>query len=208
MVSVASSHCEMVVTRHDGNTKLTIRGPETRPTTIECPAGAEWIGIRFSLGSFMPHYPAARLMNRNDVNLHGVTRRSFWLQGSAWEYPDFGNAESFVSRLVKLGLLAQDPAVAAALHGDGQALSRRSTQRHFLRATGVTHTMFRRIERARYAARLLRRGVSIADTIHETGYYDQAHLTRSLRKLIGLTPARIGWQEDQLSFLYNTEPPP
>lgn len=206
-MSVASTHCEMVVTRREGTIQLTIRGPETKATTIECPAGAEWIGIRFSLGSFMPQYPARRLMDRNDVNLRGVTRRSFWLEGSAWEYPGFENAESFVTRLVKRGLLARDPAVEAAVHGEVQALSRRSTQRHFLHATGLTHTTFRKILRARHAARLLREGVSIVDTVHEAGYYDQAHLTRSLRNLIGVTPARIGRQEEQLSFLYKTEPP-
>jgi len=204
MVSVASSHCEMVVTRYRGKTTLTIRGPETRATTVPCPAGAEWIGIRFSPGSFMPGYPAARLMDRHDVNLPGVARRKFWLDGSAWEYPDFENAESFLTRLVSRGLLTRDPAVKAALDGEVQELSRRSTQRHFLHATGMTHTMFRKISRARYAARLLRQGTSIVDTVHEAGYYDQAHLTRSLRSLIGVTPARIGRHEEQLSFLYKT----
>lgn len=208
MVSVASSHCEMVVTRHEGNTALTIRGPETRATTVECPAGAEWIGIRFNLGSFMPRFPAGRLMNRNDVNLPSVNRRSFRLEGSVWEYPTFENAEAFVARLVKLQLLMRDPAVDAALHGEVRALSRRSTQRHFLNATGMTHTAFRKIERARCATRLLRQGLSIADTVHEAGYYDQAHLTRSLRSLIGVTPAMIGRHEKQLSFLYKTESPP
>ncbi|HTE46022.1 MAG TPA: helix-turn-helix domain-containing protein [Gemmatimonadaceae bacterium] len=208
LVSVASNHCEMVVTRHEGNTTLTLRGPETRATTIAYPAGAEWVGIRFSPGSFMPQYPARRLMDRNDVNLPRVTRRSFRLEGSVWEYPDFENAETFVARLIRSGLLVRDPAVAAALHGEVPALSRRSAQRHFLHATGMTHTTFRKIERARYAARLLRQGVSIADTIHEAGYYDQAHLTRSLRTLIGETPARIGRHESQLSFLYKTEPLP
>ena len=71
----------------------------------------------------------------------------------------------------------------------------------------MTHSTFRKIQRARYAARELRQGASIADVIHEAGYYDQAHLTRSLRTLIGLSPARIGRQENQLSFLYKTEPP-
>ena len=83
-------------------------------------------------------------------------------------------------------------------------MSRRSTQRHFLHATGMTHATFRKIERARFAARLLRQGVSIADTVHETGYYDQSHLTRSLRNLIGETPARIARQERQLSLLYES----
>jgi AraC-like DNA-binding protein len=204
-LSVASSHCEMVVTRHRGRTKLTLRGPETRATTIECPSEGEWLGIRFTLGSFMPQYPAGSLIDRNDVNLPSVTSRSFWLEGSAWEYPDFQNAETFVTRLVRSGVLARDPAVAAALRGEVQVLSRRSTQRHFLHATGMTHATFRKIERARYATRLLRQGASIADTVHEAGYYDQAHLTRSLRKLIGETPARIARQERQLSFLYTTE---
>jgi hypothetical protein len=36
------------------------------------------------------------------------------------------------------------------------------------------------------------------------GYYDQAHLTRTLKRLIGLTPAKIVSEERQLSFPYNT----
>jgi methylphosphotriester-DNA--protein-cysteine methyltransferase len=156
----------------------------------------------------MPRFPASTLIDRNDVDLPGATSRSFLLEGKAWEYPEFENAEAFVNRLVRLGVLSRDPTVDAALRGEVQTLSRRSAQRHFLQATGMTHTTFRKIERARYATRLLREGVSIADTVHEAGYYDQAHLTRSLRNLIGETPARIGRHESQLSFLYKTEPLP
>lgn len=203
-LSVAASHCEMVLTRHLGTTTVTLRGPETRATAIDCPAGAEWLGIRFSPGTFLPHYPAAALIDRRDVTLPGLTRRSFWLHGSAWEHPDFENAEVFVSRLLRAGVLARDSAVSAALRGEWQALSRRSTQRHFLQATGMTHRAYRQIERARYATVLLTRGVSILDTVHEAGYYDQAHLTRWLRRLIGDTPARLRKRMRQLSFLYKT----
>jgi methylphosphotriester-DNA--protein-cysteine methyltransferase len=38
---------------------------------------------------------------------------------------------------------------------------------------------------------LLQRGVSIHDTVHEAGYFDQPHLTRSLKRLLGQTPAEI-----------------
>jgi hypothetical protein len=138
-LSVAASHCEMVLTRHRGTTMLTLRGPETRATTIDCPADGEWLGIRFSLGTFLTRYPAARLIDRRDVNLPTVNGRSFWLQGSAWGYPDFENAESLVTRLLRAGLLVRDPVVSAALRGEWQALSRRITQRHFLQATGMTH---------------------------------------------------------------------
>jgi AraC-like DNA-binding protein len=36
------------------------------------------------------------------------------------------------------------------------------------------------------------------------GYYDQAYLSRSLKRLIGQTPARIRRHEGQLSLLYKT----
>jgi AraC-like DNA-binding protein len=51
----------------------------------------------------------------------------------------------------------------------------------------------------------LKQGVSILDTVYEAGYFDQAHLTRSLKHLIGQTPAQIIRAEQQLSFLYNTD---
>jgi methylphosphotriester-DNA--protein-cysteine methyltransferase len=138
--------------------------------------------------------------------LPGATGRSFWLNGSAWEYPDFENAERFVARLVKRSVIARDRAVDDALRGVHSALSRRSVQRHFLQATGMTHSTFRQIERARYATNLLKQGVSILDAVHEAGFFDQAHLTRSLKHLIGQTPAKIIGQEEQLSFLYKTSP--
>jgi AraC-like DNA-binding protein len=205
-LSVAASHFEMAVTRHKGKVFLTLRGPETKATSIDCPSEGEWLGIRFKLGTFMPQFLPGSLRDQKDVTLPGATSRSFWLNSSAWQYPDFDNAETFIKRLVKAGLLLRDPAVDAALHGRVGALSVRSTQRHFLRATGVTCATFRQIERARYATNLLREGVSILDAVHFAGYFDQAHLTRSLRCLIGQTPAEIIRSEKQLSFLYKTEP--
>jgi AraC-like DNA-binding protein len=48
--------------------------------------------------------------------------------------------------------------------------------------------------------------VGILDAVHEAGYFDQAHLTRSLKRLIGQTPGQIARGETQLSFLYKTAP--
>ena len=203
-LSVAASHLEMVVTRHSGKTFLTLRGPETRATLADCPAEGEWLAVRFKLGTYMPQHPARTLIDRRDENLPGASTRTFWLDGAQWDYPDFENADTFVARLVRNGVIARDGAVEAALQGERQALSHRSVQRHFLQATGMTHGTFRQIERARYATNLLKQGVSILDTVHEAGYFDQAHFTRSLRHLIGQTPARIIRATEQLSFLYKT----
>lgn len=206
-LSVAASHCELVLTRLRGRTIVTLRGPETWPSQLACPADGEWIGIRLAIGAFLPLHPAGTLLDRRDVNLPGGTSRTFWLDGAAWEHPTFDNAEALVARLVRAGILARDSAVPAALAGDLEVLGRRSVQRHFLMATGMSHRLYRQIQRARRAAVALRSGASIADVVHQTGYFDQAHLTRSLHRLMGTTPARIRRQERQLSFLYKTDAP-
>jgi hypothetical protein len=203
-LSVAASHFEIAVTRHRGKTFLTLRGPETKATTADCPAEGDWLGIRFKLGTFMQRLMPGHLRDRRDVTLPDATSRSFWLNGSAWEYPTFENADTFVKRLVQKGIITRDPAVDAALRGCGNVVSLRSAQRHFLQATGLTHCTVRQIERARYATNLLKEGVSILDTVHEAGYFDQAHLTRSLKYRIGQTPAEISRGKQQLSFLYKT----
>src|SRR5262249_3383402 len=155
-LSVAACHFEMAVTRLRGKTFITLRGPETKATTLDCPAEGEWLGIRFKLGTFMPRVLPGRLPDQKDVTLPHANRRSFWLNGSAWQYPDFSNAETFIKRLAKAGLISQDSTVDAALEPQQPKLSLRSTQRHFQRATGITYAKYRQIERARYATNLLK----------------------------------------------------
>lgn len=203
-LSVAACHWEMVVTRHHGQTFLTVRGPETKATTADCPADGEWVGIRFKLGTFWPEFLPRTVRDRQDVTLPGASARSFWLNGSAWEYPTYENADTFVDQLVRKGVIGRDPIVEAVLNGECHGFSVRCAQRRFARATGITHAMYRTIERARYAANLLREGVSIVDVANLAGYFDQPHLTRSFKHLIGQTPMEVAHERRQLSYLYNT----
>jgi AraC-like DNA-binding protein len=202
--SIASPLWEMVVTRVRGRTVMTVRGPETRATDAECPADGEWLGIRFKFGTFMPQIPVARVLDRNDVELPHVAANACWLDGRAWEYPSWETAEVFVAQLARRGLIGREPIVDAALDGREQ-LSTRSTQRRFLRATGLTRGAHRQIVRARHVTQLLRSGAPIVDAAHDGGYFDQAHLTRSVTRLIGQTPGQIARGETQLSFLYKTD---
>lgn len=206
--SMAEIHCGIVVTKYRGKTILTVRGPETRATPAYGPADAEFMGIMFKAGSFMPILPATRVMDRNDVNLPEATSKTFWLNGRAWQFPDFENADTFVDWLTRDGLLAHDPVVGAVLQGEPVEMSPRSVQRRFVQATGLTQGDVHQIERARYATALLKQGVSILDAVDLAGYYDQPHLTRSLKHYVGLTPAQIADQNrtEKLSFLYKTEP--
>lgn len=189
-ISLAASHWEMVVMHYNGSIALTIRGPETKATRVFCPVQAEWFGIVFKQGCFMPQISSSSLVD-GSIDVPNVGRTSFWLHGSTWEFPDYDNADAFVDRLVRRGLLMRDPIVDAVLHGQSPYLTPRSIQRRFLRATGLTHQAIHQIERARYAMSLLQQGVSILDTVDQAGYYDQPHLTRSLKHLVGQTPAQI-----------------
>ena len=206
--SIASPHWEMVVTRRHDTTSLTVRGPETKATDAQCPADGEWVAIRFRAGTYWPQYLPATLRDRRDLTLPPAGARSFWLNGSAWEYPTYDSADTFVARLVRKGVIGRDPIVESVLRGAEQACSERSVQRRFARATGITQASYRTIERARTAATLLRDGVSILDVVHRFGYYDQAHLTRTFTRLIGQTPADVARATRQLSFLYKTNPLP
>jgi AraC-like DNA-binding protein len=67
----------------------------------------------------------------------------------------------------------------------------RTIRHRFLRATGLSRSHIRQIERAQQAAALLRQGVSIPDTVFKLGYFDQPHLTRSLKRWVGHTPAQL-----------------
>jgi len=204
-LSVAAENSEIVVSRLRGQTFITVRGPETKVTTADCPADGDWVGIRFKAGTFLPEFLPATVRDRRDVNLPAATKRSFWLNGSAWEYPTFENADAFVARLDKKGILVRDRTVDAVLRGEPEAFSRRSAQRHFARATGLTQATYRKIKRARFATNLLLEGMPILDVVHLAGYSDQPHLTRSLGVLIGQTPAEITRGKKQLSYLYKTE---
>ncbi|MBK8027542.1 MAG: AraC family transcriptional regulator [Chloroflexi bacterium] len=189
-VSQAASQWEMVISKYQGMHTLTLRGPETKAKPVEGPADAEFFGIAFHMGVFMPHLPAVDLVD-SERTLPEASGGDVWFAGSAWELPTFDNADTFIQRLVHDGLLMRDPVVPAALDGRPTYLSPRALQYRFLRATGMTHTTIRQIERARRAAALLGRGASILDTMHETGYFDQAHLTRSLKRFMGYTPSRL-----------------
>lgn len=190
-ISTAGTHWEMVLMRYEGRSTLTVRGPETKATPAEVPVEAEWLGITFELGTFLPDFPPGSLLDRQDVNLPEATGKSFWLCGSTWEFPTYENAEAFVERLVRAELLVRDPLVEDVLHEVPLDLSTRARQYRFQRATGLTRKAVQQIQRAWQATALLEQGCSILDAAHQLGYFDQSHLTNSLRRYMGQTPAQI-----------------
>ncbi len=188
--SIAVSHVEFVISRYQRATTMTLRGPETVASTAQAPANGEFFGIQLKIGCYIPMIPTPELVDAHRA-LPEARQNTFWLHGAAWELPNFENAETFIGRLARAGLLAREPVVEDTLDGLRPDLSTRMVQRRFQRATGLTQGTYVQIERARKALELLQSGVSILDAVEQTGYSDQPHLTRSLKRFVGQTPAQI-----------------
>ena len=181
----------MVISTVAGQTHVTMRGPETKATRADAPADGEFVGIVFKLGAFMPHLPIKELRDRQDLQLPLGAGRSFWLDGGTWQLPSYDNADTFLDRLIRADMLHYDPVVNEVLRGGTPDFSPRALQYRFLRATGLTQNTIQQIRRAQAAINLLKEGMPIIDAAFELGYVDQPHLTRSLKRFAGETPAKI-----------------
>ena len=118
-------------------------------------------------------------------------RRRFWLDGGRWETPGADDAEALVGRLISHGAVVRDPMVAGALRGDPPTVTRRTLERRFRAATGLTQGAVRQIQRARTAAVLLSSGEAVSDVAGTLGYYDEPHLSRALRRYVGRTAREL-----------------
>ena len=186
----AEVHWHMVLARYRGEARLVLAGPLTSSGVVSVPEGAELLWIKLKLGAFMPHLPARHMLD-TETTLPGAASNSFWLYGSAWQFPDYENVDTFVSQLAAEEVLVHDPLVIDALQDPPPELSARTIRHRFLRATGLTQVHIRQFERAQHAAALLQQGASILDSVFDAGYSDQPHLTRSLKHWIGRTPSQL-----------------
>jgi AraC-like DNA-binding protein len=189
--SLASVRPGLGFARIGGTTTVHVRGPVTAAAPLLCPADTEFFGADFRLGTYLPMFERARLTNGRDHLLPTLPDGRIVLAGREWEMPTPQNVDVFVERLTRAGLLVVDPLVEELHHGDVRGIPERTAQSRFLRAVGVSRRTVAVIERARNATRRLRDGASIADVVADGGYHDQPHLTRSLRTMIGHTPAEV-----------------
>jgi AraC-like DNA-binding protein len=185
----ANGTWDMIFGRLDGTIGCIITGPTTEPVRYQYHAGQWALGIQFKPGVYLPGLPAREVINtsrslKDDGKL-------FWLKGLSFRVPDFDTAEQFVDQLHQHKLLARDVVVERTLEKGKVAGPKRSVQRHFANTTGLPLSRHQQIARAHKAAELLRAGLSITQVVHDCDYYDQAHLTRSLKQFLGTTPGQV-----------------
>ncbi|MDB5542369.1 MAG: hypothetical protein JWQ89_4096 [Devosia sp.] len=174
-----------------GDDRLVLRtGLTTRPVVYEYAAGDELLVISFKPHSFMPLMPG-KVMRDEGVMLEKFGRGGFWVGTDVREIPTFENADVFVERLVRDGIVASNELVASVVEGQPKAMTERTLQRHFLRTTGLTYKHFTLVQRAQKAVSLLQMGRPAVEVALALGFSDQAHMINSLKAIMGQTPREI-----------------
>jgi hypothetical protein len=189
----ADANWNLLILKHGRRIQVLVEGPLTKAKYKEQPEGAQFLVVKFKLGAYLSYLPVTNLLD-DAATLPEGAGKSFYLNGSLWQLPSFDNVETFVARMVREELLVSEPVVKGVLQNEPQAFSARTVRRRFLHATGLTPTVIHQIERAKQAMMMLQDGMSILDTVFAAGYADQPHLTRSLKRFVGATPAELAWE--------------
>ena len=210
MTSAARTCWHLILSRTQDCLLVGLRGPETRATTAPVPPYTEFLGVRFTLGTVLRPHPAASIVD-GYVPFPVTDSGRVVIGGEDWEAPTYENVECFVRRLLDAGLLVRSP-LRDEEHVAGHAKAGpalRTLQRRHRAITGLSRTAVTQIDRANAAATMLRDGHDWRAVVESLGYFDQAHLARSLRRYVGRT-ARELREGDQasMSFLYKTRPGP
>jgi hypothetical protein len=181
----------IVMIAADGSRQMMLAGQATKTQSVPYEAGSGGMVISFAPGAYLVGYDLSKIVD-SGVMLPNAGDDHFEFLGHVFAFPEFDDAEKLVDELVTLGILKNDRVVDGVLQGAPPAMSDRARQRHFAKTTGLTQKSFTQIARAKQAVTLLKQGKKPADVAADLGYTDQAHMAKSIKKLMGTTPTDIG----------------
>jgi AraC-like DNA-binding protein len=201
--------------------EVTLAGPATRPTTLRFPRGTLTVGVRFRTGAA----PALVGASAADLRDHDLALDDLWgrrgaeLGGRIVDTPGWRErlavlVDGLAARVggarppdpVGVGIaaaLAERPGVPVGLVAEDVGLSERQLRRRVEDAVGYPPRLLARILRFQRFLRAARTapGRDLARLAVESGYADQAHLTRESRELGGLPPgALLDWEAERLAL--------
>ncbi len=168
----------------DGKRLLFFSGQDTTPVSVPYVKGEKSLVISLTASTYLHPKPEGFV----PLSISGDT---FQYGGFNFPTPTAKNAEDVIDLLVQHGVLRNDEIVQGVLSNKQRAASKRSIQEHFRKATGITKKDFEQISRAQEAVRLLKQGTKPAEAATLVGYTDQAHMIRSLKKIMGRLPSDV-----------------
>jgi AraC-like DNA-binding protein len=197
---VAADGCVdlIVLIGRDSRVEVLVHDAAVRAHEALVPAGTQFLGVRLRAGHGGPLLErAARLTTA--ARQHVEAGHDLLGLGSlvAQHVAEFGGPPAVMRDFLAL---AEEGRGTARLTGAVATAAERELQRAARRWLGMTSKAFLRIVRVRAARAAIRLGVPLAAVAAEFGYADQAHLTRDVRELLGVTPRQlkpVGILQDQ-----------
>lgn len=189
---------------HRQSGSLFVAGPDTRAHVSALTAG-ELVGVRFRTGRSAVGLgvPADALRDERPDLTQLWPRRVAPLIEALAATRSTAQAQAVLGSAVLAGVRAgPDPAVPELLRlardgtrvgamADAIGLTERQLHRRCLAAFGYGAKTLQRVLRFDRAMRLARGGAELADVAYRAGYADQAHLSREVRALAGVSPTRL-----------------
>lgn len=181
---------DIIIFRDADKVRVTVNGIGKRAVEVPYVAGVDSIGIALKPGVFLRDFKGKDIVDSQHTLSKGDISY-VEIGGHLFKIPDFDSAEAFVQELIEKGLLLINPVVSSLDNPSPRGTSDRSLRRHTMSTTGLSPYFFHQIQRAQHATQLLQQGMPIAQAALEAGYTDQAHMTKAVKMLMGLTPAQI-----------------
>lgn len=181
---------DIIISTYAGETSVMVNGVGKAAAQVPYVAGIESIGIALKPGVFLRDLQGKDIVDKQLV-LKKESNAYVQMDNRLFKVPTFETAEAFVDELAKQGVLLINNFVSSFHEGSAKGTSERSLRRHVNQTTGLSPYFFHQIRRAQHATQLLQQGTPIAQAALEAGYTDQAHMTKSVKLLMGYTPAQI-----------------
>ena len=171
--------------RADGSLSAELLGQSFRYRLLDSAIGDEYWGVEFYSHVTMRGVDKPAITGKL-VHLP-VSGEHFSIGHDSYSIPTFEQLETFCRELAEQGVISHTARSFSRL----RMTSLRNAQRAHRQTVVLTHKQVEQIKRAERAAVLLKTGMTPTEVAAETGYADQAHMTRSLKSLLGKTPAQI-----------------
>jgi AraC-like DNA-binding protein len=189
---------------HRERGRLFVAGPDTVAHVAASPTG-QLVGVRFRTG----RSPAGLGLPADALRDGRVDLAELWpdrwarLADELAATSSVEQAQSVLGAAVLAGVRRDpDPAVPELLRlarggarvremAGAVGLTERQLHRRCLAAFGYGAKVLQRVLRFDQALRLARGGGGLADVAYEAGYADQAHLSREVRALAGVSPTEL-----------------
>jgi len=175
-------------TSADGSRGAMLAGQATKSAYVPYNKGSDSVVISFAAGVYMPQLSGDKMLDLAEL-LPMSDDEHFGLAGELFAVPTYETAEQLVEELAAKHIIKIDEVVAAVLAGTPKALSDRVMQRHFHKVTGMSKKGLEQIHRAQEAVRILQAGKPPREAAADAGYADQAHMAKSLKKLMDSKPS-------------------